>query len=217
MPSGMGVSDPELLTIVGDSEPLAVSDMVTALGVTRTAVRERLLRLMAVGLVERQLFRGGRGRPTYRYSLSAKARKLAGNNFADLAVVLWHQVVGVQDAELRRSLERRIVSALKAIYENEVHGTTIKERMESLRELLASRRIRCQVDQGDALPTITLRDCPYLELAQVDCTICEMETMLFSELLGDDLLLTECRLDGHSCCKFGPSPKRGTGGRQSIA
>jgi predicted ArsR family transcriptional regulator len=162
---------------------------------------------MAEGLVERQLFRRGRGRPTYRYSLSGKARKLAGNNFADLAAVLWHQVVGVQDAQLRLSLLRRIVSGLKAIYQNEIQGATIKERMESLRELLASRRIRCQVDHGPALPTITLRDCPYLELAQVDCTICEIETMLFSELLGDDLVLAECRLDGHSCCKFGPSPQ----------
>jgi hypothetical protein len=32
-----------------------------------------------------------------------------------------------------------------------------------------------------------------------------MERMLFSELVGDNLKLTNCRLDGGSCCTFEPA------------
>ena len=217
MPTGTGTADAELLNLLGDSGPLAVSEIVSNLGVTRTAVRERLLRLMAEGLVDRQLFRSGRGRPSYRYILSHKARKLAGNNFADLAAVLWQQVLVIEDSDVRECLIGQVASALKVLYEDEIQGTTLKARMESLCELLAQRRVRCEVDDSPTLLTLTLHDCPYRELAEVDRTVCEMETILFSQLLGDDVLLSQCRLDGHCCCTFGPNRQEATRESRSIA
>ncbi len=208
MVNGNSTSDADVLNLLADSGPLAISDIVQQFAVTRTAVHERLLRLMGQGLVERELLRGGRGRPSYRYSRSSKARKLAGNNFADLAGVLWQQVLGIEDSRNRQRVVRRIAGALKALYADAIHGTTLKARMESLRELLEKRRIRCEVDTPGGDHTFTLRDCPYLDLAEVDSTICQMETMLFSQLLGDEVVLSQCRLDGHTCCQFGPIQKR---------
>jgi predicted ArsR family transcriptional regulator len=112
MPTGTGTADAELLNLLGDSGPLAVSEIVLNLGVTRTAVRERLLRLMTDGLIDRQLFRSGRGRPSYRYILSRKARKLAGNNFADLAAVLWQQVLVIEDSDVRDCLIGKVATAM---------------------------------------------------------------------------------------------------------
>jgi predicted ArsR family transcriptional regulator len=175
--------------------------------VTRTAVHERLLRLMAEGLVDRELVRGGRGRPSYGYLLSPKARKLAGNNFADLAAVLWQHVLDIEDSGNRQHVVGNIAGALKVFYADAIRGTTLKARMESLRELLEKRRVRCEIDTPGGRPTFTLRDCPYLDLADVDSTICQMETMLFSQLLGDEVVLSQCRLDGHASCQFGPNQK----------
>ena len=210
MPDEMGFADAELLNLLADSGPLAISELISHIGVTRTAVHERLLRLTAEGLVDRKLVRGGRGRPSYRYSLSPKARKLSGNNFVDLTAVLWQEVFGIVDSRRRQRAIRRIASALKVLYSDAIRGTTLKARMESLRELHEKRRVRCEVDTPEAVPTFTLRDCPYRDLAEVDSTICEIETMLFSQLLGDDIVLSQCRLDGHACCQFGPNRKRTT-------
>jgi predicted ArsR family transcriptional regulator len=163
---------------------------------------------MSEGLVDRELVRGGRGRPSYRYSLSPKARKASGNNFADLAAVLWQQVLCIEDSQRRQHVIRSIGSALKVLYTDAIHGATLQARMESLSKLLEKRRVRCEVDTPRGDLTFTLRDCPYPELADVDSSICEMETMLFSQLLGDQVVLSECRLDGHSCCQFGPNQKR---------
>jgi DeoR family suf operon transcriptional repressor len=210
MANGNLNSDADLLNLLADSGPLAVSDILSYFEITRTAVSERLRRLMAEGLVDRKLLRGGRGRPSYRYSLSLKARKLAGNNFADLAVVLWQEVLGIEDVRRRQLAIRKIANALKVLYANAIHGTTLKARMESLRALLEKLRVRCEVDTPGGDPTFTLRDCPYLDLAETDSTICQMETMLFSQLLGDEVVLSQCRLDGHACCQFGPNRKRTT-------
>ena len=203
-------TDANVLNLLADSGPLAISDIMQHFAVTRTAVHQRLVRLMGEGLVDRELLRGGRGRPSYRYLLSPKARKLAGNNFADLSAVLWQEVLSIEDSRRPQRVVRRIAGALKALYANAIHGTTLKARMESLCELLQKRRVRCDVDTRRGVHTLTLHDCPYLDLAEVDRTICQVETMLFSQLLGDEVVLSQCRLDGHSCCKFGQNRKRTT-------
>jgi len=203
-------ADADVLNLLADSGPLVISDIMQQFAVTRTAVHERLLRLMGEGLVDRELVRGGRGRPSYRYLLTPKARKLAGNNFADLAAVLWQEVLGTEDSPRRQRVVRRIADALKALYADTIYGTTLTARMESLRELLEKRRVRCEVDTRGDVPTFMLRDCPYPDLADVDSTICQMETMMFSQLLGDEVVLSQCRLDGHACCQFGPNRKRTT-------
>ena len=133
---------------------------------------------------------------------------MAGNNFADLAAVLWQEVLGMEDAWRRQRAIRRVAGALKALYTDAIHGTTLKARMESLRDLLEQRRVRSEVDTPRGNPTFTLRDCPYPDLADVDSTICQVETMLFSQLLGDEVVLSQCRLDGHANCQFGEKPKR---------
>ena len=102
MANGNATADADLLNLLADSEPLGISDIGLHFSVTRTAVRERLFRLMGDGLVERELVRGGRGRPSYRYLRSHKARKLAGNNYSDLAAVLWQEVLGIEDSRRRQ-------------------------------------------------------------------------------------------------------------------
>lgn len=55
------------------------------------------------------------------------------------------------------------------------------------------------------LPTLVARACPYPELAESDRDVCQVELAYLSELLGADMQLKECRLDGGSCCRFEPT------------
>jgi predicted ArsR family transcriptional regulator len=52
------------------------------------------------------------------------------------------------------------------------------------------------------LPVLTAMACPYPHLAEQDRSICAMERLLFSEVVGQPLRLAECRLDGANCCTF---------------
>ncbi len=219
-------SDSQVLDLMRERGAMSVTEVARATRVTATAVRQRLTRLMSLGLVERELpaadgGRAGRGRPSHRYSLTEKARRQAGNNFPDLAIVLWDEIRNVKDQEVRRGLLERIASALAAMYRDRVQGPTLAARLESLRTLFGERRVPLDVEPGfrpdaqprsadraaqetssSSLPLLTVAECPYPELAEQDRGICAVEKMLFAKLLDEPVRLSQCRLDGHSCCQF---------------
>ncbi len=198
-------TDADLLELLRSKGALDVTEMAKAAEVTATAIRQRLGRLLAQGLIGRQAIRTGRGRPRHRYQLTQKGMRLTGSNFTDLALALWREVRSIPDAEVRRSLLRRVVSGLAAAYGPQIEGRTPEERMRSLTDLLSQRRVSFTVDLAaspDDPPTLTAHACPYPELAEQDRGICILEKMLFSEIIGQNLDLTQCRLDGGSCCQF---------------
>jgi predicted ArsR family transcriptional regulator len=198
-------TDADLLELLRSKGALDVTEMSKAAEVTATAIRQRLGRLLAQGVIERQAIRAGRGRPRHRYQLTRKGMRLTGSNFTDLALALWREVRLIPDVEVRRSLLRRVVAGLAAAYGPQIEGWTPEERMRSLTGLLSQRRVSFTVDPAagaDDLPMLTAHACPYPELAEQDRGICILEKMLFSELIGQNLDLTQCRLDGGSCCQF---------------
>lgn len=195
-------SDADLLDLLRIAGPLRVTEMAEAMEVTATAVRQRLVRMLSRGFIQREAIRTGRGRPRHNYYLTEKGLRQTGSNFTDLAVALWREVRTVNDPELRRDLLRRIARALASGYADQIRGETPAERMESLRELLSQRRIPMSVDELQGRTTLTSHACPYPSLAENDRDICSMEQMMFSELLGADVNLTRCRLDGQGECQF---------------
>ena len=197
-------SDVGLLDLLRKSGPLGVSTLTQATGVTPTAVRQRLVRLMAEGLVDREVTRAGRGRPSHRYALTEKGRRQAGANFADLAIALWREVRAVENPEIRRGLLGRIAKSMAAMYGSKAAGATTTERMKSVSRIFAERDVPFAVDESGPLPVLTAQACPYPGLAEQDRGICALERMMFSELVGDSLRLAECRLDGDECCRFEP-------------
>ncbi len=195
-------SDAALLDLLRRDGAAGVAELAQQSGVTATAVRQRLNRLMGQGLIQRAVERAGRGRPSHRYSLTEKGLRSTGNNYADLAVTLWQELRAIKDPEVRRGLLQRIAEGLAQQYGGQVQGNTLAEKMEALSQLLAERDLPFQVDRQEGLPVLTAQACPYPDLAQRDRSICAMERLLFSEVLGAAVKLGACRLDGASCCTF---------------
>lgn len=201
-------SDADLMDLLRSNGPLGVTEMAKAVEVTPTAIRQRLTRLMAQGLIEREAVRAGRGRPKHRYQLTHKGLRLSGTNFTDLALALWREIGAISDLDERRVLLERVVRALANGYAREIQGKTTAERMRSLSTLLSERRVPFSVENStntQDIPMLVAHACPYPELAEEDRQICDLEKTLFSELLGRDIELTQCRLDGGSCCQFQPT------------
>ena len=195
-------SDAGLLDLLRITGPLSVSELSDAMEVTATAVRQRLVRLLGQNAIQREATRHGRGRPRHRYWLTEKGLRLTGSNFTDLAVTLWQEIRQSNDPELRRETLRRIARALASGYADQIQGETPAERMESLARLLAQRQIPVSVEGHGDNPVLTEHACPYPKLAEQDEGICNVEQMMFSELLGQNVELTQCRLQGGSECRF---------------
>ena len=65
-------SDRGLIELLRRQGQLGIGELTAAMHVTATAVRQRLVRLMAGGLVQRETNKVPRGRPSHRYSLTEK-------------------------------------------------------------------------------------------------------------------------------------------------
>lgn len=199
------VSDKAMLDFMRREGAVTIAALVAEMGVTATAVRQRLQRLSDAGLIERQTERKGRGRPNHRYSLTEKGERSAGTNFNDLAAVLWDEIKSVDDPAIRRGLLKRIADRFVALYRDRLPGNSLEERMTAVSRLMGEREIPFAVDTSGELPILSALACPYPELAKKDRSVCTMEKMMLSELLGENVRLSECRLDGANCCTFTPS------------
>jgi len=204
-----GSSDRPLLDLIRRRGPLTIAEMAAALAVTPTAIRNRLTRLVGSGLIERRAEPGGRGRPRHSYQASVEAHKRLGQNYADLAVVLWDELMqSVEDRKLRRLLFGRITERLAELYRAQVGGGDWRERMVQLGSILHQRGVEAEVvaGVGDGTPILKQHSCPYFELAEVDHAICAMERKMFEKVLGQSLRLSHCRLDGDRSCDFEAKP-----------
>jgi DeoR family suf operon transcriptional repressor len=179
-----------------------IGDLVELLSVTATAVRQRLTRLMEQGLVERQAEAAGRGRPMHRYSLTEAGAKSGGNSYDQLAQVLWDEVRAIQDPTVRQGLLQRVSQRLAELYRGQVGGDSLEARMGSLAAVMADQNLPFELDRSAELPVLTALACPYPDLAARDRSVCAMEKMLISEVLGESMRLSACRLDGATCCTF---------------
>jgi len=202
-------SDRALLDVIRRSGPLTVTEMAANLGVTATAIRNRLTRLVGAGLVERHAEHQGRGRPKYTYQVSVEAQKRLGQNYTDLALVLWDEMMStVADRKLRRLLFIRVTDRLAEIYRSQVSGQEWEGRLVQLTNLLHDRGVEAEVarDASGATPVLRQHSCPYYELAEADPAICALERKMFEKVLGRSLRLSQCRLDGDRFCDFQAKP-----------
>lgn len=199
-------TDAAVVELLRVESALGIAELSASLGVTATAVRQRLDRLMKAGLVERSTIARPRGRPAHAYRLTPAGRRSGGDNFRDLAFVLWREIRGVREPAVRQGLLKRIGSAMADMYRPHVRGESVTDRLESVAGLMRSRSIACGVESAakgpHGLPVLASYACPYPELAEEDRTICAAERLMIEELAGSPVALSECRLDGAACCRF---------------
>ena len=179
-----------------------VHELCDDLGVTATAVRQRLGRLSAGGFVARKEVREGRGRPHHAYSVTEKGQRELGDNYSELAAILWGELSKLPEGRVRTAVLDRIQDTLAERYGRGVNGRTVKERVEQLRGRLAESGFDVEVDSRGRLPVLRENNCPYYDLAAADASICELEQRVFEQVLGAPVALTHRCVDGHHCCEF---------------
>ena len=201
-------NDRAMIALLRKSPSMTVCDLTESMGVTATAVRQRLNRLMALDMVERSRTVEGRGRPSHQYALTDKGRRSSANNLGDLAVVLWEEIQKIPDAATRQQVISGAVERLAEKYESETSGNTVEERMQSVVSMFADRQIPISLETSSGLPVIKVDGCPYPTLAQANHDICNMEKELLSKVIGHPIDRCQCRQDGDQCCTYeaGSSP-----------
>jgi predicted ArsR family transcriptional regulator len=159
-------------------------------------------------LIEREKIVAGRGRPTYTYRITDAGRRVNAADATDLAEALWQEVLSIEDPQLRDRLLDSVAHRLGREYASKLDSEApLEERMRVLSRLMSARRVNSDVISDGDLPVLDINTCPYPTLADgsADHTMCRLEEKLFSEALGKPVQLSQCRLDGDTCCQFAPA------------
>ena len=182
-----------------------VQELCAAAGVTATAVRLRLSRLQSMGFVDRQTIREGRGRPHHTYKITDQGQRQLGDNYSELARLLWSELQKIDEIDVRQRVTGRIRDAMVKQYGANVRGSVLTDRFAQLGVALSERGFSVEIGMDETLPILRENHCPYHDLAQHDSGICELEQQVFEQVLGVPLTLASCCRDGDNCCEFHPA------------
>ncbi|MBW3539582.1 MAG: helix-turn-helix transcriptional regulator [Planctomycetes bacterium] len=205
MKATLDTNDRQFLERLHRLSPASVQEVCDDLGVTATAVRQRLVRLFERGLVRRESVTAGRGRPHHVYELTEAGLRELGDNYSELASILWREMQAIEEVGIRRKVFERVREALVLRYGGTASASPLPERLDGLRSSLAEHGFDVEVDTSGPLPILRENSCPYLDLAESDAAICDLEQAVFEKVLGTRLTLTQCCLDGHHCCEVQPA------------
>ena len=186
-----------------------IKELVNLLGVTTTAVRQHLATLQAEGYLERRRVSTGVGRPHHAYSLTPKTHELFACHCDDLALTLLKEVFELEGPERAMLLLNRVGDRLAERYAPSVRSTVLQDRVQEMAGVLTNLGVIVDVVPSDVDNTFVLHtyNCPYHELAQEHREICEMDEKMMRQVLGSDVSLSVCMMDGHGKCSFVVSGK----------
>ncbi len=196
----------EVLNVLLRKGPQTVKELQEELGLSSTAVRLHLNRLMAQGYIEPREERRGVGRPVKVYHLTEKARTAMGSHSESLALALLEEMLRLEGPEKVRVLLDRVSARLADDYGAAVRSPILYQRVQELARALEQRGILADVIRvGEDAIFIREYTCPYYDLAQDYRAICEMEESLLSQVLGMPVTLEACMMDGEHGCMFAVS------------
>jgi len=183
---------------------MTVAQLVAESGVTTTAVRQQVYRLLLEGLVVRTKRRQGPGRPADVISVSERGRQLFGGHSDELCRLLMEEISEREGPERAREILRGVSRRIARQTHPMIGSGPLRERLRKLAALWQEHGLLVDVDD-DLSPSglrLTVFTCPYPDLADGHREICEMERESVSELVGSRVTLDSCLLDGGRCCRF---------------
>jgi predicted ArsR family transcriptional regulator len=195
-----------------------IKELEELLGVTTNAVRQHLATLQVDGYVERQRVSTGVGRPHHAYSMTNHAHELFACHCDDLALSLLEEVFDLEGRERTLMLLDRVGDRLARKYFESVRSDVLRERVKELAAAFHRQGVLTEIIHPTPHPdsqyaeseVIILKayTCPYHELSQEHREICEMDEKLIRKVLGADVSLTGCMMEGgHTGCSFHIRPQ----------
>ena len=183
-----------------------IKEIEELLGVTTTAVRQHLTTLQAEGYIERRTVHSGVGRPHHAYFTTAKVQELFACHCDELALTLLEEVFYLEGEVRASELLDRVGTRLAGNYASAVRSTLLQDRVDELARALNRNGVLADAVAVNEEIVLRTYNCPFHELAQEHRAICEMDRSMLEKVLGTDVNLSQCMLEGHAGCTFTVTP-----------
>lgn len=216
-----------VLAAVLEHGPVSAAELGDLLGFTPAAVRRHLDHLSRAGVIEVKRVAksgSGAGRPARRYVLSSQGQSSLGNDYLDIAALALQQLQKVAGPDAVRAFAVERFADMERRYAPEIDqaGPDITDRAKALADALSrdnfvasAASIEAKAPLPAALSSVQLCQghCPIQQLAARFPVFCDVETEVFSRLVGVDVRrLSTLARGGHVCTTHIPTGRLSAGG-----
>ena len=199
-----------LLGLIKRRGPQRAADLAGALGITPEAVRQQLLRLADIGLVEAAAERGAAGRPARRWSLTRAGHDRFPDIHGELAVALIEAVrEEFGEAALDRLIARREAETLRRYISGLAEEPDLPGRVAALAVLRSAEGYMAESwAEGDGFVLVE-NHCPICAAATACQGFCRAELEIFAAALGPAAIVerTEHLALGARRCAYRITPR----------
>ncbi|MCB5274899.1 hypothetical protein BJG92_02437 [Arthrobacter sp. SO5] len=221
-----------VLNAVLEHGPISAAELGDLLGFTPAAVRRHLDHLSRHGVIEvKRVARSGAraGRPARRYVLSSQGQSTLGNDYLDIATLALQRLSEMAGPEAVRQFAVERFAEMERRYAPEIEeaGPDIRARALVLAEALtrdgfvaSAASIEAKAPLPAALSSVQLCQghCPIQQLAAQFPVFCDVETEVFSRLVGVDVRrLSTLARGGHVCTTHIPTGRPAAAGQHRPA
>jgi len=190
--------------LLRNKQGASIDEMASAVGVTRTAVRQHLAALMRDGLVAGGETRPTGGRPEQLYVLSPQGREEFPRRyswFAQLLIEAMQREHGTSGLRVR--LGRIAAAVVAQIRQGAPAIGSRREKVQALAGLMDNLGYDAHTARDlEGAPTIEADNCVFHELATKNPEICHFDLALLSGYTGSKVTLHECMARGGHVCRF---------------
>ncbi len=197
----------EILELIRNRDADTVVAICGHLGITPTAVRRHLDGLEAGGYINHSAVRDGASRPHHSYDLTAAGHGALPKRYDTLLMALLaeihemtgEQLTGLNGIELLDQLIRRIAQKSSPDSRTSLNSA---DRIQALRDVLVDLDFSPDIQESITGVTISLRNCPFREVALRDRAVCEFDRVLIGDFLAVIPDRDSCIADGARSCVY---------------
>ena len=197
----------QILRLVRGRRELTVAQLVAALDLSSQAVRRHLDGLRADGFVDVRIERHAVGRPALAYFATERGEEGAGGSYLQLLSRLFRHLEKTETGEAgsHTAVERvfaGIAAEVAADHSDEVHGTSLDERIAQTSRALEREGIVDGWRKEGGVFQIVNSECPYLRLASMSDAPCRADQQSIELLVGAEVEQTQRIVEGSPRCEY---------------
>jgi len=204
---GLHANQKKILEFLLDRAEGATLDEIAAhLGLSKTAAKEHLIKVDALGYLRFEDARGAVGRPRRQYLLSPEGHEAFPRQYSWLSSVLLEHLAedlgGPSVARMMEALATRVSGSMRARFETaETPAALLAEITKAMNEL----GYRASLKQSDLRKgaVIEATNCVYHSVAKSHPALCGFDTKFIEKASGGmNVKLETCIARGGAVCRF---------------
>ncbi len=176
--------------------------MAEAVGINPISVRHHLTNLQMEGLVAAEEERHGVGRPRLVYYLTEDGMEKFPTRYLRLTTRLLAQMKETMPEPVVQNLFNQIAEDLAQEYADQMKGTSMEERLEFVKSLLAEEGFTVEWEKKGEQYQIHEISCPYYQIGISHPEVCTVDQTLISKMLAVPAEKVQCVLNGGTHCTY---------------